>query len=402
MNIKIEDLKKNPNNPRIIKDEGFKKLKESLQSSKGKEHFDARPCIVSTRTGENIIIAGNTRFQAAKELGWKEVPTVIMEGLTEEQEQEIIIRDNVSNGEWDWNALINEWDTEKLEEWGVTLPQKLQQEEVKDDNYEVPEVSKTDIVLGDVFEIGGHRLLCGDSTKVDDVLRLMNGETGDMVLTDPPYNVNYEGGTGLKIQNDNMDDSSFYNFLYDFYTAVNSSVKKGGAWYVWHADSEGANFRKAMKDAGILLKQCLIWVKNSLVLGRQDYQWKHEPVLVGYNENEPDHEPLLYGWTEGASHSFYNDRKQTTVIEFPKPNRNREHPTMKPVELMGKLINNSSKEGEIVIDAFLGSGSTMVAAHQLNRKCYGIEFDPKYCEVIIDRMRKLDESMVIKKNGVVI
>jgi site-specific DNA-methyltransferase (adenine-specific) len=183
-----------------------------------------------------------------------------------------------------------------------------------------------------------------------------------------------------------MNDGDFYQFLYDFYTALGAYTKAGGAWYVWHADSEGANFRKAMADAGIMVKQCLIWVKQSMVMGRQDYQWKHEPCL--------------YGWKEGAAHKWYSDRKQTTVLEFNRPSRNAEHPTMKPVELISYQIQNSSKIGDLVSDGFLGSGTTMVAAHQLKRKCYGMELDPKYCQVIVDRMRKLDPALVIKKNGV--
>jgi DNA modification methylase len=275
----------------------------------------------------------------------------------------------------------------------------------------------TDIVLGDLFEIGEHRLLCGDSTQVDTWQKVMDDKLCDMVMTDPPYNVDYQGGTGLKIMNDKMENNTFYQFLYDFYTALGSYTKKGGAWYVWHADSEGANFRQAMKDAGIMVKQCLIWVKNSMVMGRQDYQWKHEPCL--------------YGWKEGAAHYFTSERTHTTVIEdkldikkltkdemkkmltemlsdknkttiihCDKPHRSAEHPTMKPILLLAPLIQNSSKENEIVADGFLGSGSTMVASHQLKRKCYGMELDPKYCQVIIDRMRKLDPNLVIKRNGI--
>lgn len=209
-----------------------------------------------------------------------------------------------------------------------------------------------------------------------------------MVITDPPYNVAYEGKTKekLTIKNDSMPDKSFYQFLYDFYTALAAYTKAGGAWYVWHADSEGANFRQAMKDAGIMVKQCLIWVKNSMVIGRQDYQWKHEPCL--------------YGWKEGAAHGWYSDRKQTTVINFDRPNRNAEHPTMKPIGLFAYQIGNSSKQGDIIADAFGGSGTTMVACHQMNRKAYLVEFDPKYCDVIVKRMITLDPSLTIKLNGV--
>ena len=223
--------------------------------------------------------------------------------------------------------------------------------------------------------------------KTDIWKRLMGDELADLVITDPPYNVDYKGGTkeGLKIKNDNMSDGDFYQFLYDFYTALGSYTKAGGAWYVWHADSEGANFRKAMADSGIMVRQCLIWVKNSMVMGRQDYHWKHEPCL--------------YGWKDGAAHGWYSDRKQTTVLNFDRPQRNAEHPTMKPIQLIAYQMGNSSKVDDIVCDGFGGSGTTMVAAHQMKRRCRMMELDPKYCQVIIDRMRKFDPTIKITKNG---
>lgn len=201
----------------------------------------------------------------------------------------------------------------------------------------------------------------------------------------PINNGNNKIKEALTIDNDSMDDESFYNFLLDSYRTINKFVVKGGAWYVWHADSEGANFRKAMIDSGILLKQCLIWVKNTMVMGRQDYHWQHEPCL--------------YGWKPGASHNWYSDRKQTTILNFDRPQRNKEHPTMKPVPLIGYQISNSSKKGDIVADGFLGSGTTMVASHQIGRICIGTELSTKYCQVIIDRMLKLDESIAVKING---
>ena len=229
--------------------------------------------------------------------------------------------------------------------------------------------------------------MCGDSTQTDEWARLFKDELCDLVVTDPPYNVDYTGKTkdALKIKNDKKEDAEFKQFLYDAFTALASYTKEGGSWYVWHADSEGHNFRNAFVESGLLLKQCLIWNKNSMVMGRQDYHWKHEPCL--------------YGWKEGASHNWYTDRKQTTVLEFDRPNRNGEHPTMKPIPLISYQIGNSSKKGDIVADGFLGSGTTMVACHQLNRKCYGMELDPKYCQVIVDRMLKLDPSIEVKVNG---
>lgn len=384
--VKTTDIHANENNPRILKDDKFKKLVQSIKDFP--EMLEIRPIVVNN---DMMVLGGNMRLKAIQEIGLKEIPIIKAENLTEEQQREFLIKDNVGFGEWDWDALANDWDADELKDWGMDLPGDFNPEilEAEEDDYDVPEGGvDTDIVLGDVFDIGQHRLICGDSTQTDTYEKLTEGELVDMVVTDPPYNVNYEGGTNekLKIENDNMGDKEFYKFLYDFYVAAGSYTKPGGAWYVWHADLEGANFRQAMKDAGLLVKQCLIWVKSSLVMGRQDYQWKHEPCL--------------YGWKEGASHNWYTDRKQTTVLEFQKPSRNGEHPTMKPVELFAYQIGNSSKKGDKVLDAFGGSGTTMVACEQLGRKAYVVEFDPRYCQVIVDRMKKLNPDIKIKKNGV--
>ncbi len=383
--VKIGEVKSNPNNPRIIKDDKFKKLVESVKTFP--EMLNIRPIVVNS---DMVVLGGNMRLRACKEAGLKEIPIIKADTLTPEQQSEFIIKDNVSGGEWDWDMLANEWNAEELDAWGLDVPIEFQTElEAEEDEFDVPDGgTETDIVLGDLFEIGEHRLLCGDSTQTDTFEKIMQGEFADMVVTDPPYNVAYEGGTKekLTIENDSMDNDEFYQFLYDFYSALTTAVKKGGAIYVWHASSEIINFGKALVDAGWLLKQQLIWVKNSMVLGRQDYQWKHEPCL--------------YGWLDGGSHKWYSDRKQTTVIEFDRPSRNGEHPTMKPIGLFAYQIENSSKQGDIVIDAFGGSGTTMVACEQLKRKARVIEFDPRYCQVIIDRMLKLDPSLVIKRNGV--
>lgn len=383
--VAISEVKVNPNNPRLIKDDKFKKLVQSVKDFP--EMLDIRPIVVNA---DMVVLGGNMRLKACKEAGLKEVPIIMADKLTEDQQREFIIKDNVSGGEWDWDMLANEWEVEQLDAWGLDIPINLEVElEAEEDDFEVPDGGiETDIVLGDLFEIGEHRLLCGDSTQTDTFQKLMQGEMADMVVTDPPYNVAYEGGTKekLTIQNDSMGNDDFYKFLYDFYSALTTAVKKGGAIYVWHASSEVINFAKAMVDAGWLLKQQLIWVKNSMVMGRQDYQWKHEPCL--------------YGWLKGDSHKWYSDRKQTTVIEWDKPSRNGEHPTMKPIGLFSYQIENSSKQGDIVLDAFGGSGTTMVACEQIKRKARIIEFDPKYCQVIIDRMKKLDPTLIIKRNGI--
>jgi site-specific DNA-methyltransferase (adenine-specific) len=383
--VKISEVKTNPKNPRLIKDDKFRKLVKSIQEFP--QMLELRPIVVDEN---NIVLGGNMRLKACKEAGMKEVYIVKAENLTELQKDEFIVKDNVGFGEWDWDMLANEWDTEKLDEWGLDLPVDLSvtELEAEEDDFSVSEGGiETDIVLGDLFEIGEHRLLCGDSTQTDTFEKLMQGELADMVVTDPPYNVAYEGGTKekLTIENDSMGNDDFYKFLYDFYTALTTAVKKGGAIYVWHASSEIINFAKAMVDAGWLLKQQLIWVKNSMVMGRQDYQWKHEPCL--------------YGWLKGDSHKWYSDRKQTTIIEFDRPSRNGEHPTMKPIGLFSYQIENSSKVGDIVIDAFGGSGTTMVACEQIKRKARVIEYDPKYCQVILERMIKLDPTLKVKKNG---
>jgi site-specific DNA-methyltransferase (adenine-specific) len=417
--VKISEVKPNPKNPRLIKDGKFQKLVTSIKEFP--DMLNKRPLIVFTDVDNKyVVLGGNMRLKACKEIGLKEIPIIIADEWTEEQKNEFLIKDNVGFGEWDWDSLANEWDAEKLDDWGLDLPIDLSVEELEaeEDNYEIPNEINTDIVIGDLFEIGEHRLLCGDSTQVDTWQKVMDEKLCDMVMTDPPYNIDYEGKTkdALTIQNDNMNNLSFYQFLYDFYTALGSYTKKGGAWYVFHASTETVNFSTAMINSGLLLKQYLVWVKNTMVLGRQDYQWKHELCL--------------YGWKEGAAHYFTNERTHTTVIEdtinvnkltkdemkkmltemlsdktkstiihCDKPHRSAEHPTMKPILLLAPLIQNSSKENEIVADGFLGSGSTMVAAHQLNRKCYGMELDPKYCQVIIDRMKKLDPSLEIKRNG---
>jgi DNA modification methylase len=378
----LSKIKPNPKNPRIIKDDKFAKLVKSLKDFP--EMATVRPIVCNT---DMVILGGNMRYKAMKEAGWKEVPVEVVDWPQDKQD-EFVIKDNVSGGEWDWEQLANEWDADKLDEWGLEVPDfEATQLEVEEDDYEIPDEIQTDIVLGDLFEIGQHRLLCGDSTQTDTFKRLFGEELADLVVTDPPYNVAYEGKTKAKltIENDSMADGDFYQFLYDFYTALGSYTKAGGAWYVWHADSEGANFRKAMADSGIMVKQCLIWVKQTMVMGRQDYQWKHEPCL--------------YGWKEGAAHGWYSDRKQTTVLEFDRPSRNAEHPTMKPVPLIAYQIGNSSKQGDIVADGFGGSGTTMVACHQMGRRARMVECDPKYCQVIIDRMLKLDPSLDVKRNG---
>ena len=390
LHVKIDQIKANPKNPRVIKDEKFKKMVKSL--TEFPEMLEKRPLICFTDIDKKLVVlGGNMRLKAAQEIGLKELPVMLADDWTEEKKNEFLIKDNVGFGEWNWDELANDWDAEQLTEWGVDIPEFKVADEATEDDFDGVAPKEPITALGDLYEINEHRLLCGDSTQTDTFEKLFAGQMADLVVTDPPYNVAYEGKTKekLKISNDSMGDGDFYQFLYNFYTALGSYTKAGGAWYVWHADSEGANFRKAMADAGIMVKQCLIWVKQTMVMGRQDYQWKHEPCL--------------YGWKEGAAHGWYSDRKQTTVLEFDRPSRSSDHPTMKPIPLFGYQIGNSSKQGDIVTDGFGGSGTTMVACHQMNRKAYLVEFDPKYCDVIVARMIKLmaetGSSLVIKLNG---
>lgn len=240
---------------------------------------------------------------------------------------------------------------------------------------------------GDIWQLGRHRLMCGDSTMIDDVEKLMDGHLADILVTDPPYNVDYEGATKdkLKIQNDKMQDDAFRQFLRDAFTTADAFMRAGAVFYIWHADSEGFNFRGACRDAGWHVRQCLIWNKNAMVMGRQDYQWKHEPCL--------------YGWKDGAAHTWTSDRKQTTVIDFDKPQRNDIHPTMKPVGLFDYLIRNNTKEGEIVLDLFNGSGTTIMACEQDKRNAYVMELDPRYVDAAVKRWETFTGEKAQLLNG---
>ena len=336
--------------------------------------------------GGGGIIAGHGRVLAARKLGMSEVPCIRLEHLNDAQKRAYVIADNrlALNSGWDTEMLKVEF--ADLQELGFDLELTgFDLDEIKellapvgtegltdpDDAPPLPEHPRT--VPGDIWVMGKHRLLCGDSTSMDDLAKLCEGQLVDMWLTDPPYNVAYEGKTkdALKIKNDEMGDDQFRQFLRDAYTAADTVMKPGAVFYIWHADSEGYNFRGAAKDAGWTVRQCLIWKKSSMVMGRQDYHWKHEPCL--------------YGWKEGASHLWAADRKQTTILEFEKPSRNGEHPTMKPVALFEYQLLNNTKGGDQVLDSFGGSGTTLIAAEKNGRVARIMELDPKYCDVIVKR-----------------
>lgn len=329
------------------------------------------------------IIAGHGRVAAAKEEGIFEVPCVFAEHLTEAQKRAYILADNrlALNAGWDEEMLsveiadlqANAFDVSVLGFNDAELNKLMGAlEDVKDDDFDVegemqkPVVSKP----GDLWLLGNHRLVCGDSTKEDTFTLLMDGKAANLVVTDPPYNVNYEGSAG-KIRNDNMADEKFYQFLLDAFTLTGKVMAQDASIYVFHADTEGLNFRRAFAEAGFYLSGTCIWKKQSLVLGRSPYQWKHEPVL--------------FGWKKTGKHAWYADRKQSTIWEFDKPKKNTDHPTMKPVPLIAYPILNSSMTGCIVLDPFGGSGSTLIACEQTNRVCYTVELDEKYCDVIVKR-----------------
>ncbi|UCG18191.1 MAG: site-specific DNA-methyltransferase [Thiotrichales bacterium] len=376
----VESLIPYARNSRTHSDEQVAQIAASIR-----EFGFTNPVLVDEVGG---IIAGHGRVMAARKLAMLEVPVLVLAGLSETQKRAYVIADNkiALNAGWDEEMLRVElealsdadFDLDILgfsnDELGLYLDDGTTEVEGLTDDDQVPEppvnpVSK----LGDVWLLGEHRLMCGDSTSLNVVATLMAGIEADLLITDPPYNVAYEGGTAdaLTIMNDNMSNGEFRQFLRDVYASADSVMRPGAAFYIWHADSEGLNFRGAAADVGWQIRQCLIWNKNALVLGRQDYHWKHEPCL--------------YGWKDGAAHYWGSDRSQTTVLDFNKPNRNGEHPTMKPVELFQYQIENSCKKGDVVLDLFGGSGTTVIACEKSNRHARLMELDPKYCDVIIKR-----------------
>lgn len=341
---------------------------------------------------DNVVVIGHCRLLAAEKLQLDQVPCVVADDLTEEQIKALRLVDNKTNeSDWDMDFLAEELDGLDLGDidldWGVETEKKT----VVEDDYDVALPVEPKAKQGQVYQLGNHRLMCGDSTSTDDVQKLAGGAQMDMLLTDPPYNVDYKGTAG-KIKNDNMEDAAFRAFLRDAFYNAKEVMKPGAAFHIWHADSEGYNFRGACRDVGFMVRQCLIWVKDSLVLGRQDFQWKHEPCLYGENpldfglteEHEDDHTPCLYGWKDGK-HYWFKNRKQTTILQFERPKKSDAHPTMKPIKLFDYEMRCNTKPGENVLDLFAGSGTTIMAAEQNGRNAFCMEFDPKFVDVIIDR-----------------
>lgn len=401
----IEWLRPYENNPRN-NEQAVEAVANSINE------FGFKVPIVVTIDGE--IVNGHTRFKAAKFLRLKTVPVLIADDLTEEQIKAFRLADNKTGELADWDVELLYSELDELTGFDMTMfgfkdidfslddfeeDEKETGEEADIDSEEKPKVE-----YGDIFQLGRHRLMCGDSTSAEDMARLIDGAVIDLYVTDPPYNVAYQGGTdeAMTIMNDSMDDVSFRQFLRDEFAVANNHLKPGGAFYIWHADSEGLNFRAAVKETGWLLKQSIIWVKNAIVLGRQDYQWKHEPCL--------------YGWKDGASHYFVDNRSLATVIEEDeenlkemtkselisyiktmqdtspttvfyedKPVRNDIHPTMKPLKLIARCVLNSSKKGDKILDSFNGGGSTLMVCERSERIGYAMELDPVYVERTIKR-----------------
>jgi DNA modification methylase len=369
--LPINQVKANPNNPRIIKDDKFKKLVQSIKEFP--EMLELRPIVVNE---DMVVLGGNMRLKACKEAGLDKVPVIKASNLTEEQQKEFIIKDNVGFGEWDWNDLANNWETEKLQEWGLDIP-GFENEvvlEAEEDDFAAPEGGiETDIVLGDLFEIGEHRLLCGDSTDSDQVAKLMNGQKADMLFTDPPYNVGFNGRSGKfdVIENDDLKTEDFDKFIEEFAQTVHTlqiPIK-----YIWCNWKFYGTLQKHFE-----LNACIVWAKNVFGLGR-GYRHQHE-----------------FCFFEGKLDEGINNESDLWEI---KKDSKYMHPTQKPIELSARALGNH-KNANNILDLFGGSGSTLAGIHQLKRVGYIMELDPKYCQVIIDRMRKLDPNIPIKKNGV--
>lgn len=392
--VNIDKLIPYVNNARTHSKEQINKLRSSLR-----EFGFINPVIIDSKYN---VIAGHGRILAAREEGITEIPCVLVDYLTEAQKKAYILADNrfALDAGWDEDLLRVEIEALQAEDYDVLLtgfdPAEIDElfsipeEDIKDDNFDVDEeLSKpTMSKQGDLWLLGNHRLVVGDSTKAETYDKLMDGKKANLVVTDPPYNVNYEGTAG-KIKNDNLEDSKFYQFLLDAFKCAESVMADDASIYVFHADTEGLNFRKAFNDAGFYLSGCCIWEKPSLVLGRSPYQWQHEPVL--------------YGWKKKGKHQWYASRKETTIWKYDKPKKNTDHPTMKPIPLLAYPIMNSSLSNCIVLDMFGGSGSTLIACEQTNRICYTIELDEKYADVIVKRYIEQagsSDNVFVERDGI--
>jgi DNA modification methylase len=391
--VKIFEVKMNPNNPRLIKDDKFAKLVRSIKEFP--KMLEIRPIVVNA---DMIVLGGNMRLKACKEAGLKEVTIIFADDLTEDEQKQFIIKDNVGFGEWDWEQLANEWDADNLQDWGLDIPDFEIKEELsaEEDDYEMPDQVETDIVLGDLFEIGDHRLLCGDSTCSDTVAKLMNGEKADMVFTDPPY--------GMKLDAD--------------YSGMKSEIFKGGIGGKKYDNIKGDHddFTDELINTIFACfndcKEIFIWGADyfaELIPNKNEGSWVVWDKRANGNDDisEDKSSDKMYGstfelcWSKNKHKRDIARVKWAGIFGMPSQDtKGRVHPTQKPIELANWFFNKWGKNNDLVADLYLGGGTTMVASHQLKRKCYGMELDPKYCQVIVDRMRKLDPDIVIKKNGV--
>ncbi|MFR8038601.1 MAG: DNA modification methylase [Anaerovoracaceae bacterium] len=368
--MRLDDLKPYKNNPRR-NDDAVDPVANSIRE------FGFKVPIVIDKNNE--IVAGHTRYKAAQLLDIQEVPCIVADDLNEEQVRAYRLADNKTAEMADWDFDMLDIELSNVEDIDMSsfgfdfsdFDDAL--DKVVEDDFDDKPPEEPESKYGQIYKLGRHRLMCGDSTNLEDVQKLIGGGSADLLLTDPPYNVDYTGKTkdSLKIKNDQMQDDKFLSFLVDAFKNANEIMKEGAVFYIWHADSEGYNFRAACKKVGWNIRQCLIWNKNSMVMGRQDYQWKHEPCL--------------YGWKEGAGHLWASDRKQTTVLEFQRPSKSELHPTMKPVALFDYCIKNNTKGGDVVLDLFCGSGTTIMACEQNGRIANCMEYDPRYVDVIIKR-----------------
>ena len=389
--LATKDLIPYARNTRTHSDEQVNQIVSSI-----KEFGFTNPVLIDK---ESMIIAGHGRVMAANKLKLSKVPTICLDHLTEAQKKAYIIADNrlALNAGWDEDMLKVELEELNDLEFDISLL-GFEDKEIESllseptegltDEDAVPDLPEEPTTkLGDLWILGEHRLLCGDSTSIDDVDKLMDGQLADMLLTDPPYNVAYEGGSKIrdKIKNDKMEDNEFRQFLRDAFLSADMYMKRGAVFYIWHADLEAYNFRGAVNDVEWQVRQSLIWNKANSAFGRSDYHWKHEPCL--------------YGWKSGSSHLWASDRKQVTVLDFARPSNSKLHPTMKPVDLLAYQLTNNTKGSDLVLDLFLGSGSTLIAAEKTNRKCYGMELDPKYCDVIIQRWEEFTGNKAELSNG---
>lgn len=401
--IKIGDVRPYENNAKLHPKEQIEQIKRSIEAFGNND-----PIAIDQ---DNVIIEGHGRHMALLELGYQEIEVIRLSHLNEEQKKAYMLVHNklTMNTDFDKELLMAELEDLAMFEmgdFGFEAELNVEIGSLEEDDFTEDDIDLTvepTSKRGEVYRLGNHVLMCGDSTNADDVKKLMDGVKADLCVTDPPYNVNYEGGTGMTIQNDNMTEASFISFLTDAFRGIRDSLKEGGAFYIWHSDNHRYEFLNAMRENGLEIRQALVWVKSSIVLGRQDYHWKHEPCL--------------YGWKDGAAHYFVDDRTQSTVIEDQvnindmnkdqlkdyikeliaqrdskttviredKPSKSAEHPTMKPIKLIGHNIFNSSREGEVVLDIFGGSGTTLIACEQLKRSCRMMELDPHYIDVIIKR-----------------